>query len=260
MTPTPGWSSATGSGLTAHSVRLITLTSDFGEGSPYIAAMKAQLLAHCPSATLIDVSHSVPAFDTLAGAFVLWAGTRHFQAGGVHLAVVDPGVGSARRPVAFRASGSWFVGPDNGVFSLVLAECGDGEPSEALELTRPEHASPTFEGRDVFAPAAGALAAGSPAARLGRRLTTPLLVLPLEEPRVLWVDGFGNLVTNLKPPLKGLRIRDREIHGLVRTFSDAPSGAPFLYVGSTGYVEIGVWKARADRVLDASAGTTIEPL
>src|ERR1051325_9149583 len=99
---------------------LITLTSDFGEGSPYVAAMKARLLMGCPGATLVDVGHAVPAFDVLSGAFVLWAGTRDFPAGTVHLAVVDPGVGTRRRPVAIRVDGSWYVGPDNGLFGLVI--------------------------------------------------------------------------------------------------------------------------------------------
>src|SRR5205807_1429684 len=89
---------------------LVTLTSDFGEGSPYVAAMKAIVLAGCPAAALVDVSHSVPAFDVVSGAFVLWAGAHHFGAQTVHLAVVDPGVGSARRAVAFSLEGSFYVG------------------------------------------------------------------------------------------------------------------------------------------------------
>src|SRR5438445_8509540 len=104
------------------SMPLVTLTSDFGEGSPYVAAMKAVLLTDSPAATLVDVSHSVPPFDILSGAFVLWAGVRLFAPGAVHLAVVDPGVGSARRPVAFLLDGAFFVGPDNGLFGLVFSD------------------------------------------------------------------------------------------------------------------------------------------
>jgi S-adenosylmethionine hydrolase len=103
-------------------LRLVTLTSDFGEGSPYVAAMKAVLLAGSPATTLVDVSHTVPPFDVVSGAFVLWAGARNFGPGAVHLAVVDPGVGTARRAVAFSLGGSFYVGPDNGLFGLVVSE------------------------------------------------------------------------------------------------------------------------------------------
>src|SRR5581483_6807292 len=103
---------------------IVTLTSDFGTGSPYVAAMKGAVLGLCPEATVVDVSHAIPAFDIRAGAFVWWAGTRHFPAGSVHLAVVDPGVGSERRAVAARVGESYFVGPDNGLFGMVIEEAG----------------------------------------------------------------------------------------------------------------------------------------
>lgn len=236
---------------------LITLTSDFGEGSPYVAAMKARLLAGCPGATLIDVSHSVPAFDVVSGAFVLWAGTRHFEPGAVHVAVVDPGVGTRRRAVAFALNGSWYVGPDNGLFGLLLVENAAERPV-GVELARPADASPTFEGRDVFAPAAAALAAGATPETLGSQLAGALAALPASLPCVLWVDHFGNLVTSLKPPLSGLRINGRDVRALARTFDEAPPDRPFLYVGSMGYMEIGLRRARADKRLGARAGTPIE--
>jgi S-adenosylmethionine hydrolase len=240
-------------------VPVITLTSDFGEGSPYVAAMKARLLDGCPSAMLVDVGHAVPAFDVVSAAFVLWAGTRHFAKGAVHLAVVDPGVGSARRAVAFRLDGSWYVGPDNGLFGLVLAE-SDFEPDLAIELLRPAGASPTFEGRDLFAPAAAALAAGRPPHDLGRPLTGAPAPLAIAGPGVLWVDRFGNLITSLRPPPVPLRIRDHKIRAVARTFSEAPPGEPFLYAGSMGFVEIGVREASAAERLGARAGDPVEPL
>jgi S-adenosylmethionine hydrolase len=239
--------------------RVVTIASDFGVGSPYVAAMKARVLAECPDALLVDLSHSIPAFDVVSGAFVVWAGTRHFQPGAVHLAVVDPGVGGARRPVAFAAGGSWYVGPDNGLFGLVLAESPPGTPPAAVELTRPPQASPTFEGRDVFAPAAGALAAGRHLAGLGRPLTSPLLGLPLDGHAVLWVDAFGNVVTNVKPPVSALRVGGRDVRLGVRTFGDAPPGVPFFYVGSMGFVEVAVREARADVLLGARSGTPVVP-
>jgi hypothetical protein len=236
---------------------VVTLTTDFGAGSPYVAAMKAVLLRSCPDAVLVDVSHTVPPFDVLSGAFVLWAGTRHFAPGAVHLAVVDPGVGTERRPVALRRSGSWYVGPDNGLFGLVVEE---GAADAAVELHRPATASATFEGRDVFAPAAAALATGRPASELGRPPPTPPQGLPVRGPAVLWVDAFGNLVTNLRPPAAPVRVNGREVTRTARTFGDAPAGEPFAYTGSMGYVEIGIPEGRADRLLGARSGTPIEPL
>src|SRR5262245_31132082 len=240
--------------------RLVTLTTDFGEGSPYVAAMKARLLADGPGLTLVDVSHSVPAFDVVAGAFVLWAGTRHFRPGTVHLAVVDPGVGGARRAVALELAGSWYVGPDNGLFGLVLAETAAPAAPVAVELPRPPDASPTFEGRDVFAPAAEALARGTRLDALGPALDGPLTPLPVSGPVVLWVDRFGNLVTSLKPPVRSLLINGRVVRATARTFSEAPPDTPFLYTGSMGFVEVGVRQGRADRWLEAVSGTPVQPV
>jgi S-adenosylmethionine hydrolase len=240
-------------------VPLITLTSDFGEGSPYVAAMKARLLGGCPNAMLVDVSHAVPPFDVVSGAFVLWAGTRHFAPGAVHLAVVDPGVGGTRRGVAFEVAGSWYVGPDNGLFGLVLARAGMS-PAEAVELRRPPGASPTFEGRDVFAPAAAALSAGRLGASLGSPLAGALAPLPVRPPAVLWVDRFGNLVTTLEPPVSGLRVNGHEVRTTAPTFSLAPPDTPFLYVGSMGLVEVGIREASAADRLGARAGTPVQLL
>jgi S-adenosyl-L-methionine hydrolase (adenosine-forming) len=237
---------------------LITLTTDFGEGSPYVAAMKARLLDGCPAATLVDVSHAVPPFDVLSGAFVLWAGTRHFGPGAVHLAVVDPGVGGSRRAVAFALAGSWYVGPDNGLFGLVLSEAGGGLEA-AVQLARPPSASATFEGRDTFAPAAAALAAGRPASSLGTALRDAVMTpLPARSPVVLWVDRFGNLVTSLRPPVTAVRINGHDVRAVARTFSEAPPDTPFLYVGSMGFVEVAIREARADERLGARSGTPVD--
>ncbi len=238
---------------------MITLTSDFGEGSPYVAAMKARLLAGCPAAILVDVGHAVPAFDVVAGAFVLWAGTRHFEPGAVHLAVVDPGVGGTRRAVALEVAGSTYVGPDNGLFGLVLAEAG-GAPVRAVELARPPEASPTFEGRDTFAPAAAALAAGVPLESVGRPVGAALAPLPVTGLVVLWVDRFGNLVTNVRPPVAGLLVNGRAVRATARTFDEATPDTPFLYVGSMGFVEVGVRRGRADERLEARPGTPLRLL
>jgi S-adenosylmethionine hydrolase len=218
--------------------------------------MKAVVLARCPQARLVDVSHEVPAFDVAAGAFLLWAGTRDFAPGCVHLAVVDPGVGTARRRLAVRAGGSFYVAPDNGLLELVLEE----DPVEvAVVLEAPPNASRTFEGRDVFAPAAGLLAAGHPLEELGQP-AGDLHQLPPAGSRVLWVDHFGNLVTSLKPPVTGVRVKGREVRRSAATFGEAPPGEPFHYVGSLGYVEVGVREGRADEALQAGSGTPVEAL
>ncbi len=219
--------------------------------------MKGRLLAECPAVMLVDIGHSVPPYDVISGAFVLWAGTRHFPPGAVHLAVVDPGVGSDRRGVAFEVSGSWYVGPDNGLFGLVLARAGV-VPREAVELSRPASASPTFEGRDVFAPAAAALAAGHSPASLGSPLSGSLTPLPIRSPAVLWVDRFGNVVTSLEPPVAAVRINGYEVTAKARTFSEAPPDTPFLYVGSMGFIEVGIRESRAAERFGARPGSPVE--
>lgn len=238
---------------------IVTLTTDFGAGSPYVAAMKGVILAACRDAVLVDVSHSVPAFDVRSAAFVLWAGTRHFPAGAVHLAVVDPGVGTERRAIALAIRGSLFVGPDNGLFSFVAGEAGAAQP-ELVELPRPEGASATFEGRDVFAPAAGALAAGATLKEVGKPSAGGVRRAAVDAPVVLWVDAFGNLVTSLRPPINGLRIGSATITRSARTYADAERGALFYYVGSMGYIEVGVREGRADVLLGAGPGTPVTPL
>jgi S-adenosylmethionine hydrolase len=216
--------------------------------------MKAIVLTGCPHAVLIDVSHDVPHFDISAGAFMLFAGTRHFPGGTVHIGVVDPDVGSTRRRLALKAGGRYYVGPDNGLFGIVIDEVG---LEQVVELAARPEAAPTVEGRDVFAPAAAALASGVPLDSLGHR-TDPPRMLDNSSPRILWVDGFGNLVTNLKPPVRPMRIHSHYITAAAKTYWDAKPNEPFVYVGSMGYLEIAVREQRADRMLGARSGMQIE--
>ena len=218
--------------------------------------MKAIVLSGCPQAVLVDVSHEVPRFDVFAGAFMLFAGTRHFPGGSVHLAVVDPGVGSSRRRLALRAGGRFYIGPDNGLFGIVIDEVG---LQEVVELAPRPEGAPTFEGRDVFAPAAAALASGVPLDSLGPA-TDPPRALDNSSPRILWVDGFGNIVTNLKPPVRPMRIHSHYITAAAKTYWEARPNEPFVYVGSMGYLEIAVREQRADRMLGARAGMPVELL
>src|SRR6266852_2831246 len=233
MKQTPGRRLATGSHGATAGPPLVTFTSDFGTGSPLVAAMKAMVLAGCPHATLVDVSHEVPHFDVFAGAFMLFAGTRHFGPASVHLAVVDPGVGSARRRLAIRAGGRFYVGPDNGLFGIVIEEVG--------------------------MPPAAALASGVPLESLGHPTSAPKM-LDDSGPRVLWVDGFGNLVTNLKPPIRPMRIHNHYITASAKTYAEARPNEPFVYLGSMGYLEVGIREARADRVLGARPGMRVDLL
>jgi S-adenosylmethionine hydrolase len=203
---------------------------------------------------LVDVSHEVPRFDVSAGAFMLFAGTRHFPGGSVHLAVVDPGGGSSRRRLIVQAGGRFYIGPDNGLFAIVIDEVG---LQRTIELAPRPHGAPTFEGRDVFAPAAAALASGVPLESLGPP-TDPPMVLPDTGPRVLWVDGFGNLVTNLKPPARRMRIHNHDITATATTYSEGRPNEPFVYVGSMGYLEVAVRETRADKLLGARPGMKVE--
>jgi S-adenosylmethionine hydrolase len=218
--------------------------------------MKAAVLKVCPEARFVDINHEIPAFDIAVAGFVLWAGSQGFPPGTVHLAVVDPGVGSDRRALALAVGLAFFVGPDNGLFSMVAARRRD---VRAVALPCPAPVSATFEGRDLFAPAAGHLACGRPLAELGRPVED-LVVLPDAGPSVIWVDRFGNLVTNLVPPVGRLWVGDAVVVKSARTYSEGPAGEPFWYAGSLGLVEIGVREGRADELLRAGPGTRIVEL
>src|ERR671919_2815992 len=185
---------------------VIALLSDFGTHDHYAGTMKGVILTICPDVTLVDITHDVPVHDVLDGALQLAASARYFPAGTIFVAVVDPGVGSARRGIAAEAGDYRFVSPDNGVLTAVLREWA---PKKIVELTERRYARPTvsrtFEGRDRFAPAAGWLAKGVNVSSFGRTITDyQLLAIPApaisdEEVsgEVLRVDRFGNLITNI---------------------------------------------------------------
>jgi len=242
---------------------IVTLSSDFGAGSPYVAIMKAVLLSVCPSVLLVDVNHDLESFRPEAGAFPLWAASAAFGPGSIHLAVVDPGVGSARRAVAFQTGERWYVGPDNGLFGLILAESDRlAQPVDAaFNLPLPEAAAPTFHGRDVFAPAAALLARdGVPDPRWPELAPADLIRSDLVPARVLFVDSFGNLITSIRPPALGLMISGTLITSSHRSYHEAEPGRPFFYLGSMGLIEVGVREGRADQVLGAGLGSSVQAL
>lgn len=257
---------------------LISLLTDFGLTDTYVGQLKAALLRVAPGAVLVDLTHQVPAQDVKAGAFLLWSAVEAFPEGALHLAVVDPGVGSTRRAVAVRSRrGDVLVGPDNGLLVPALEQLGG--LAEAVELSEPGYWGPrqsrTFHGRDVFAPVVGHLAAGVPLEKLGqsmRNLERPFSFPPAREEagcpvgEVLHVDTYGNLITNLPGAVLPARFRvhvgSKVIDGAPHAHYQAvPSGALLSLVGSTGLLEVSVRDGSAAEVLgvDRGARVRIEP-
>ena len=228
--------------------------------------MKGALLSAAPGLTLVDVTHAVPPGDVRAGAYLLARAWPRFPSGTVHLAVVDPGVGTGRAALAVAAHGHYFVGPDNGLFTLVLRDA----EVQIVVLPTPDGASPTFHGRDVFAPAAAALAAGATLAELGPPFGGMPVRLAYREPhhegksvmgQVVYVDRFGTLVTNLTPelvpPYAVIEVEGLEVGPLRRTYGDVPTGGLVAYLGSGGQVEIAVRDGSAARRLGMGVGGRI---
>jgi hypothetical protein len=254
---------------------IITLTTDFGTRDPWVGIMKGVILGICPGACLVDLSHDIAPQDVLEGALCLEAAAGFFPSGTIHLAVVDPGVGSSRRPLALRAAGQCYVGPDNGLWSLVFERV---VAVEAVELAAREYRLPavsrTFHGRDLFAPAAAHLASGVPLERLGPAVNDPVrLTLPpvcreggLIVGEVIGADRFGNLLTTVtEEDLAGLdapRGLVVEIGGIrvgapVSAYSDALPGGPGAVVGSTGRLEIFVREGSAELTLGLGRGAPV---
>ncbi len=233
---------------------IVTLLTDFGTADGYVGEMKGVVVSRAPSAVLVDMTHEIEPGDVVAGAYALGRAWRRFPPRTVHLVVVDPGVGSPRRAMACEAGGQCFVGPDNGVlepaFGASNLRCVE------LEVTR--DASPVFHGRDVFAPAAAALAEGKALRDLGRTITDPVRLRAQEPGTIVHVDRFGTLVTNL--PGAGdeteLHLGSRAIP-VRRTFADVPVGELVAYVGSGGTLEIAVRNGRANVVLQMKRGDRI---
>jgi S-adenosylmethionine hydrolase len=245
---------------------LVTLLSDFGTADSYVAEMKGVILTAVPAATLVDITHAVPPGDIRSGAYLLRRTWHRFPPGTIHLAVVDPGVGTVRAAIALRAGGHSFVGPDNGLFSPVLRDM----ETEIVSLVTPAGASPTFHGRDIFAPAAAALALGKSLASLGEPFVGLPHRLAYTEPHyegksivgeIIYVDRFGTLVTNLTPdlvpPYASIEVEGLDLGMLRRTFGDVPTGGLLAYVGSGGEVEVAVRDGSAARRLGLGVGGRI---
>lgn len=255
---------------------LITLLTDFGTRDHYVASMKGAILSINPTVRIVDISHQIAPFQILEAAYTLSQAWLNFPTGTIHIVVVDPGVGSTRRPILVKAAGHIFIGPDNGVFSLVL----DRLPEyAATEITNPRYFARqpgrTFHGRDIFAPVATHLSAGAAIQEIGKRINDLHFldsIRPLElSPRhwtgmILSVDRYGNLITNFPSdefpitPEKSyvLKLGGSSVCRHHPYYDAAAPGTPFMIHGSSGYLEVSLNQADAAAQLGIEAGRTVE--
>ena len=266
---------------------IITLTTDFGLADAYVAAMKGVILGINPDARLVDVCHTIEPQNISQAAFVLSTVCDFFPQRTIHLVVVDPGVGSRRKAVMLRTPSADFIAPDNGVLSYIVqnytgsSAIDNRQPldtgnAEAIEITNKQYwrptISPTFHGRDIFAPVAAYLSLGTPLTEFGKPLDS-LAVLPLSRPRqesdgtlvgsILHIDNFGNLITNIKrqdlpPGNTGItvEVKSELINGIVDTY-DMSDGLCAL-IGSSEYLEIVLKNSHAATFLNAAVGDEVK--
>lgn len=241
---------------------MISLLTDFGTADYYVGAVKGAILSINPSAVIVDITHEIPPQDVAAGAFTLLAAYKTFPAGTIHVAVVDPGVGSTRRPIIVSANGQFFVGPDNGLFTYIY----DREPSHRIihvtadRFFRSEP-STTFHGRDIFAPVAAALSNGVAIEEFGAEINDEVRLPSLETPlRIIHIDRFGNCVTNItrdRLDSESLIINGRTIREFRQFYGEGDNESLFAIWGSAGFLEISVNGGSAARVLGANRGDEV---
>jgi S-adenosylmethionine hydrolase len=255
--------------------RIITLTTDFGASDHFAGTMKGVILGIEPAAEIVDISHEVQSFEVPDGAFTIAQAYRYFPKKTIHVVVVDPGVGSTRRPLLAEMAGQYFIGPDNGVFSMIFAR----EQYKVRHITNERYflhpVSRTFHGRDVFAPVAAHLASGVPPAQFGKRIDDHLR-LTFDKPTrtgkrawtgsILKVDRFGNLITNLHiDEFPNIQTRPFELNiglqivtRMALTFTDGAPGDLFVLVGSSGYLEVATNQGSAAKALGCGTGSPVE--
>ncbi|MFQ5768465.1 MAG: S-adenosyl-l-methionine hydroxide adenosyltransferase family protein, partial [Acidobacteriota bacterium] len=248
--------------LDSHQAPIVTLTTDFGDVDGYVAEMKGRILSLCPAACLVDICHKVPPHDIEVGAYLLARTLPAFPAGSIHLAVIDPGVGSPRRGLLVRTQEAVLIGPDNGLLSGFF-------PAAEIRALDPQRVaagppSATFQGRDLFAPAAARTAAGEDPRNFSTAMDDPVRLERTAEGRVLQIDWFGNCITSLTAPdlaSRGDWVLETErgrIGRFVRTYAQAPPGEPVFLVGSGGYLEIAVREASAARKTGLARGMWVK--
>jgi S-adenosylmethionine hydrolase len=251
---------------------VITLTTDFGYKDGYVGCLKGVILNIAPEVKIVDLCHEIRAFDVISASVVVANAYRYFPDGTIHVIVVDPGVGSSRRPILVKANKHYFVGPDNGVFSYILM---NETNIKAYELTAQKFfadtISTTFHGRDIFSPVAAHLAAGREPREFGKAIDPETLVrekMPAVEVKgkrvtgyVVYIDGFGNLITNIpgKYVKKNSRLTlgKKLIGNLSLTYADVSPGQVAAFVASHGFVEIAAYKAKAKNLLKAAIGNKV---
>lgn len=256
---------------------IISLLTDFGLRDGYVGVMKGVIWKICPQAQIADITHHIPPQDIRQGAIALRRTAGYFPKGTVHIAVVDPGVGTSRKPLAAEVDGHYYVGPDNGLFTLVFEDAESrGLSRRFFTLDKPEYWLPeisrVFHGRDIFAPAGAHLANGVPLEKMGTPLKDPIR---LENPQpvrsgdtwrgeVITIDNFGNLATNITAQHLGensvldVALCGKTIRGLVSTFGDRPDGELTAMIGTENDLIIAVVRGSAAEKLGARAGDPVE--
>ena len=254
---------------------ILTLTTDFGLADQYVGVMKGVILGICSQAQMVDISHEVKPFCVPDGAYLIAQSYRYFPPRTVHVVVVDPGVGTARRPILMEAAGQCFVAPDNGALAMVYAreKCKIRLISNDQYFHKP--VSATFHGRDIFAPVAAHLAAGQSPSRMGR-LIEDYLRPGFEKPqrtgkrtwsgRILNIDRFGNVVTNFHasdfPDLErknfSLVFGPQQVSVLARNYAECGPGELFAIEGSSGYLEVSVNQGSAAKQVGCESGAVVE--
>jgi len=256
---------------------IITLTTDFGLKDGNVGVMRGVIWGIAPGVQLSDLSHLISPQNIMEGAIILGRSTPYFPPGTIHMAVVDPGVGTQRRPIAARLGEQWFVGPDNGLCTLMIERAERfNQPVEIVYLDQPQYwlqeVSHVFHGRDIFAPSAAHLANGVSLSQMGTSIANPVR-LSIPRPRktgdtwhaeLIHIDAFGNLSTNLRvEDLHGaddlaLTIHGQEIRGVVQTFGDRPIGDLIILYGSTGSLIVSLVNGSAAQRLNARVGDPVE--
>ena len=240
--------------------RIITITTDFGLADHYVGSMKGVILDINPECSVIDITHEIPKYDITKAALIVRNFYKYFPGDAIHVVVVDPGVGSERKPIAVESEHGIFVGPDNGVFSYVI-----NEVSKVFEITNKkfmlEDISSTFHGRDIFTPTAAHLSLGASVSDVGEELSSPTL-LNFKQPiiidneitgEVIYTDSFGNLITNI--PSEELSAVSEVIVGghvidtVATSYNDVKAGDILAIIGSSGFLEISVNQGNASELI-----------
>ncbi|MBC7129645.1 SAM-dependent chlorinase/fluorinase [Candidatus Bathyarchaeota archaeon] len=255
---------------------IITLTTDFGLSDPYVAEMKAVILSINPEAKIVDITHQIEKFNIRMAAFVLSAAAPYFPENTIHVVVVDPGVGTQRKPILIETKNSFFIGPDNGVLTLAAKKQGI---RHIYEISNPcfmlEKISQTFHGRDIFAPAAAHLSKGVPPSNFGReirRIIMPKFARIIRKGQmlvgeVLHVDGFGNIITNftekdvewtgVKDEVD-IKIKESRMNlKLCKAYAEVELHKPLAIIGSHGFLEISVNQGNAAEIFNVKAGDKV---